>query len=93
MGERWNPLTKLSEIMAAGTAPITVYGAGPFGDDIKMRIGTRYRIATEEMNVLCSVVGINHGAERPLHLMYLTEHGDSLLGWFSPDDLLWVRAL
>lgn len=95
----WKPLSKLSEIMAAEKAglPIIVREAGPVVDgkpsDVELRAGGRYRIATELINVLCTVVGINHGAKYPLRVLYKNDYGDSLEQQFSPDELLWVRAL
>jgi hypothetical protein len=93
----WNPLEKLSDIMAADAAgtPVVVETFDDAGTPSRtaMYVGSRYRIATEFINVLCTVVRIDHGARYPLHVTYLTEFGDHLREVFSPDEILRVHAL
>lgn len=93
----WEPLGKMSEINAAEAAglpiPVTVYDDAGTANVVEMRVGGRYRFATERINVVGTVVEINYGARYPLHMMYLSAFGDSLLGHFSPDDLLRVYPL
>jgi hypothetical protein len=90
-------MKKLSDIMAADAAgaPIRVqtYDDAGTANYTDMRVGRRYRIATELINVLCTVVALNHGAERAMKLQYITEGGDHLLAWFSPNEILRVYPL
>ena len=93
----WKPLEKYSDIVQAEQAGtpilVEVYDDAGTLNSVPMYIGARYRIATELINVLCTVVGIDHGARYPLKLQYQTEYGDNLLDVFSPDEILRVYPL
>jgi len=94
---KWTPYATLSEIVQAerNNLPIivTTYDDAGTPNEIAMRVGQRYRIATEHINVLCTVVRIDYGARSPLFVTYATEWGDYLLHPFSPDSLLSVTPL
>ena len=93
----WTPCNTLSEIIEAENRAepivVTVYDDAGTANEVPMRVGGRYRIATEHINVLCTVAKINYGAQAPLCLIYLNDFGDSLFGWFNPDDILLVYPL
>jgi hypothetical protein len=93
----WKPIAKFTDIEAANRAglPVIVQVFDDAGNEtlVPMNVGKRYRIATEFINVLCTVVRIDHGARNPLTVTYITEWGDHLLGVFNPDKLLRVTPL
>lgn len=95
----WNPVEKLSDIMALerDRAPVPVEWYSVEGGEprvTQMQVGERYCIATEIMpRALATVTRLNHGAVHPIQLQFVNEYGDSMLDWFSPDELLMALKL
>lgn len=86
----WQQLTSMSAAEAANRAKLPVMVG-----DVAMHEGMRCTATIARraggMTVHAEVCRIDHGREHPMHIMYLSPYGDSLLDWFSPDELLEVR--
>ena len=94
----WAPIQRLSEIVAAEHAKIPVFWwpqeyIPEVQDPVAMEVGKRYRIELEHMQIEAEVCRINYGAESPLHLLWLSRCGSTLLGWFSPDQFIEVSPV
>lgn len=93
----WKPIEKFSDSVAAERAGlpiiVTTYDDAGTPSETPMHVGARYRFATEFINVLGTVVAINHGAQYPLTITYVNQYGDHLKEVFSPDEILLVLPL
>ena len=93
----WKPIERLSDILAAENEQrpviITTYDDAGTPSETPVQAGRRYRIATEFINVVCTIIHIDYAARYPLHVTYVNDYGDHLQEVFSPDEILLVLTL
>lgn len=94
----WQPLEKLSEILAAEGSPIRVPGAQfpSFAEarpDVMLCGGERIRFCTASIDGTGKVLGVNHAAMHPITVQWTAPNGDARVGVFSPDEFLYMEVL